>query len=222
MPKEHCLSALSASVSPPPGGIPSTPTTASPNPVFPTRANLVAFTTPTPKIPFFCPPRTDPAYVFLCSWREKYADQSVLLFVGKFLYRARISFSVFGLSDSVNRFLFFLKFIAMSNFSNFEPSSCSLLLICSLLLVCMFLYDIFWVFLSDRFFGANVMVSVTTQKASNPLHKVAASLNLPGLQLITKKLELPVKVVFPRNLFAGLVPGSSSTDYIMLGLGDMV
>ncbi|RWW09720.1 hypothetical protein GW17_00026773 [Ensete ventricosum] len=65
------------------------------------------------------------------------------------------------------------------------------------------------------------MVSVTTQKASNPLHKVAASLNLPGLQLITKKLELPVKVVFPRNLCAGLVPGSSSTDYIMLGLGDM-
>ncbi|RRT74680.1 hypothetical protein B296_00019757 [Ensete ventricosum] len=194
MPKEHCLSALSASLSPPPSGIPSTPTTASPNPVFPTRANLVAFTTPTPNIPFFCPPRTDPACVFLCSWREKYADQSVLLFVGKFLYRARISFSVFGLSDSVNRFLFFLKFIAMSNFSNFEPS----------------------------FFGANVMVSVTTQKASNPLHKVAASLNLPGLQLITKKLELPVKVVFPRNLFAGLVPGSSSTDYIMLGLGDMV
>lgn len=90
--------------------------------------------------------------------------------------------------------------------------------ICSLLLVCLFLYDIFWVFLSERFFGANVMVSVTTQKASNPLHKVAASLSLPGLQLITKKLELPVKVVFPRNLFFG----SSSTDYIMLGLGDMV
>lgn len=94
--------------------------------------------------------------------------------------------------------------------------------ICSLLLVCLFLYDIFWVFLSERFLGANVMVSVATQKASNPLHNVATSLSLPGLQLITEKLELPVKVVFPRNLFPGLVPGSSSTDYIMLVLGDMV
>ncbi|XP_064982410.1 signal peptide peptidase-like 1 [Musa acuminata AAA Group] len=93
--------------------------------------------------------------------------------------------------------------------------------ICSLLLVCLFLYDIFWVFLSERFLGANVMVSVATQKASNPLHNVATSLSLPGLQLITEKLELPVKVVFPRNLFPGLVPGSSSTDYIMLVLGDM-
>ncbi|KAK1607101.1 hypothetical protein QYE76_030774 [Lolium multiflorum] len=42
--------------------------------------------------------------------------------------------------------------------------------ICSLLLVCLFVYDVFWVFFSERFFGANVMVSVATQKASNPVH----------------------------------------------------
>jgi hypothetical protein len=42
------------------------------------------------------------------------------------------------------------------------------------------------------------------------------------LQLITKKLELPVKLVFPRNLLGGIVPGSSPGDYMMLGLGDMV
>ena len=35
--------------------------------------------------------------------------------------------------------------------------------ICSLLLVCLFVYDIFWVFFSERYFGANVMVSVATQ-----------------------------------------------------------
>ena len=66
------------------------------------------------------------------------------------------------------------------------------------------------------------MVSVATQKASNPVHTVANKLSLPGLQLITKKLELPVKLVFPRNLLGGIVPGSNPGDYMMLGLGDMV
>lgn len=93
--------------------------------------------------------------------------------------------------------------------------------ICAMLLVCLFVYDIFWVFYSERFFGANVMVSVATQQASNPVHTVANSLSLPGLQLITKKLELPVKIVFPRNLLGGVVPGNSATDFMMLGLGDM-
>ncbi|GMH08983.1 hypothetical protein Nepgr_010823 [Nepenthes gracilis] len=93
--------------------------------------------------------------------------------------------------------------------------------ICAMLLVCLFVYDIFWVFYSERFFGANVMVSVATQQASNPVHTVARSLSLPGLQLITKKLELPVKIVFPRNLLGGLVPGGNATEFMMLGLGDM-
>ncbi|KAE8662135.1 Signal peptide peptidase-like 1 [Hibiscus syriacus] len=93
--------------------------------------------------------------------------------------------------------------------------------ICAMLLVCLFVYDIFWVFFSERFFGANVMVSVATQQASNPVHTVANSLSLPGLQLITKKLELPVKIVFPRNLLGGASPDGSSADFMMLGLGDM-
>ncbi|WCJ36664.1 SIGNAL PEPTIDE PEPTIDASE-LIKE 1 [Euphorbia peplus] len=93
--------------------------------------------------------------------------------------------------------------------------------ICAMLLACLFVYDIFWVFFSERFFGANVMVSVATQQASNPVHTVANSLSLPGLQMITKKLELPVKIVFPRNLFGGSVPGESARDFMMLGLGDM-
>lgn len=93
--------------------------------------------------------------------------------------------------------------------------------ICAMLLLCLFVYDIFWVFFSERFFGANVMVSVATQQASNPVHTVATSLSLPGLQLITKKLELPVKIVFPRNLFGGVVPEGNTVDFMMLGLGDM-
>ncbi|CAH9059389.1 unnamed protein product [Cuscuta epithymum] len=93
--------------------------------------------------------------------------------------------------------------------------------ICAVLLLCLFVYDIFWVFFSERFFGVNVMVSVATQQASNPVHTVANSLSLPGLQLITKKLELPVKIVFPRNLFGSLVPGNAASDFMMLGLGDM-
>ncbi|KAM7504764.1 hypothetical protein LguiB_003668 [Lonicera macranthoides] len=93
--------------------------------------------------------------------------------------------------------------------------------ICAMLLCCLFVYDIFWVFYSERFFGANVMVSVATQQASNPVHTVANSLSLPGLQLITKKLELPVKIVFPRNLLGGVLPGNNAAEFMMLGLGDM-
>lgn len=93
--------------------------------------------------------------------------------------------------------------------------------VCAMLLVCLFLYDIFWVFYSERFFGANVMVSVATQQSSNPVHIVANRLSLPGLQLITKKLELPVKIVFPRNLLGGVMPGYAAVDFMMLGLGDM-
>lgn len=94
--------------------------------------------------------------------------------------------------------------------------------ICAMLLLCLFVYDIFWVFYSERFFGANVMVSVATQQASNPMHTVASSLSLPGLQLITKKLELPVKIIFPRNLLGRVIPGTSASEFMMLGLGDMV
>lgn len=93
--------------------------------------------------------------------------------------------------------------------------------ICALLLVCLFVYDIFWVFFSEHFFGANVMVSVAMQQASNPVHTVANTLKLPGFQAITKKLELPVKLVFPRNLLGGAVPSSTGTEFMMLGLGDM-
>ncbi|CAA6666578.1 unnamed protein product [Spirodela intermedia] len=93
--------------------------------------------------------------------------------------------------------------------------------ICSLLLICLFVYDVFWVFFSEMFFGENVMVTVATQKASNPVHTVANSLSLPGLQLITKKLELPVKLVFPRNLMDAIFTSSDTMDYMMLGLGDM-
>ncbi|KAL6541605.1 Signal peptide peptidase-like 1 [Orobanche gracilis] len=93
--------------------------------------------------------------------------------------------------------------------------------ICVMLLFCLFVYDIFWVFYSERFFGANVMVSVATQQASNPVHTVVDSLNLPGLQLITKNLELPVKIVFPRNMLGGVVLGNNVSDYMILGLGDM-
>ncbi|CAI9768195.1 unnamed protein product [Fraxinus pennsylvanica] len=75
--------------------------------------------------------------------------------------------------------------------------------------------------LLERIFGENVMVSVATQQASNPVHTVANGLSLPGLQLITKKLELPVKIVFPRNMLGSAIPGNSGSDYMMLGLGDM-
>ncbi|KAF7813161.1 signal peptide peptidase-like 1 [Senna tora] len=93
--------------------------------------------------------------------------------------------------------------------------------ICAMLLLCLFVYDIFWVFFSEIFFGANVMVSVATQQASNPFHTLANSLSLPGAQVITKKLEMPGKIVIPLNLFSGVLHGENAANFMILGLGDM-
>lgn len=51
--------------------------------------------------------------------------------------------------------------------------------ICAMLLLCLFVYDIFWVFFSERCFGAKIMVSVATQEGSTPVHTVANRLNVP-------------------------------------------
>ncbi|CAI5479047.1 unnamed protein product [Closterium sp. Yama58-4] len=111
-----------------------------------------------------------------------------------------------------------------------RPLPCSPLpsQVCALLLACLFLYDIFWVFFSHRFFGANVMLSVATQHAHNPAHSVAHSLRLPSAvaKSIVREIELPVKLLFPRDLFGELnVFGAKgqgrARDFMVLGLGDM-
>merc|ERR1719321_14626 len=61
----------------------------------------------------------------------------------------------------------------------------------AILLVGLFFYDIFWVF------GTDVMVTVAT------------------------KFDAPIKVIFPRNLWA-LLDGQQDVQYSMLGLGDIV
>ena len=77
--------------------------------------------------------------------------------------------------------------------------------ICVMLLVCLFVHDMFWVFFSEIFFGANVMVLVAAQQASNFVRIVSNNLSLPRLQLITNKLKLSMKIVFSKNLFGGVV-----------------
>jgi len=71
-------------------------------------------------------------------------------------------------------------------------------------LVCLLVYDIFWVFFSERFFGANVMVTVATTAAHNPLSTVASKL---GFDAVVSTIQLPMKVIW---------------GYHMLGLGDIV
>lgn len=88
--------------------------------------------------------------------------------------------------------------------------------VCAMLLLCLFVHDIFWVFYSQRLFGANVMVSVATQLASSPVCTAANSFSLPGLQLITRKLELLVKIVFRINL--GLIHHHIAISYFPLFL----
>lgn len=44
--------------------------------------------------------------------------------------------------------------------------------VASLLLATLFVYDVFWVFYSSRVFGDNVMLSVASQQAHNPLSSI--------------------------------------------------
>lgn len=154
---------------------------------------------------------SDP-YVSQCCSKPFTRIQSLLLFVCIALVMAWIVSGHWILNNilGISLCIAFVSHVRLPNIK-----------ICAMLLFCLFLYDIFWVFYSERIFGANVMVSVATQQASNPVHTVADSLSLPGLQLITKKLELPVKIVFPRNMLGGATPGNNASEYMMLGLGDM-
>lgn len=93
--------------------------------------------------------------------------------------------------------------------------------ICSILLISLFFYDIFWVFFSEYFFGANVMVTVASQKAVNPVHTVASHLHLA--KSVARKIDLPVKLLIPRNILGSVFSGEvDPREFLMLGLGDMV
>lgn len=69
----------------------------------------------------------------------------------------------------------------------------------------LFLYDIFWVFLSHHFFGENVMLAVATREAQNPAAVLAQHLHLEAH--VSPSLQLPAKIIF---------------GPLMLGLGDIV
>jgi len=88
----------------------------------------------------------------------------------------------------------------------------SSLKVATICLVSLFVYDIFWVFFSERIFGQNVMVEVAQKAASNPVRAVGRNLNLPFLKAAVRNLQLPFKLMFP-NLVS---PGFS-----ILGLGDI-
>mmetsp|Transcript_13440 Transcript_13440/g.27424 ORF Transcript_13440/g.27424 Transcript_13440/m.27424 type:complete len:365 (-) Transcript_13440:1145-2239(-) len=79
-----------------------------------------------------------------------------------------------------------------------------------ILLFGLFLYDIFWVFFSERIFGKNVMVEVASQSAPNPLSLIADKMKLPISPVQT--LPLPAKLIFPHP----------QGGYSILGLGDIV
>jgi signal peptide peptidase-like protein 3 len=74
------------------------------------------------------------------------------------------------------------------------------------------LYDIYWVFFSEYFFHKNVMVTVATKVASNPIQSLGERFSIPLLRHFKRHLELPVKLIIPA------VPHGR---YMMLGLGDI-
>ena len=77
----------------------------------------------------------------------------------------------------------------------------------------LFLYDIFWVFLSPYFFGHNVMVVVAEKQAASPIQQAGEHFNIPFLKQFVPRLELPLKLILPSD--------STPGRYVMLGLGDM-
>jgi len=76
-------------------------------------------------------------------------------------------------------------------------------------------------FFSEQLFGSNVMVTVATRQTSNPVHTVASSLNMQNISnVVAKKLDLPLKLVFPRS-FWNVSQENFRSQYLMIGLGDL-
>ena len=89
---------------------------------------------------------------------------------------------------------------------------------CTLLLSCLFVYDVFWVFVSPRFFGESVMVTVATKQSNSPIQALAHTLHILLPAVFALHLDLPVKLLVPRSLLNRSQP---TDDFLLLGLGDV-
>lgn len=74
--------------------------------------------------------------------------------------------------------------------------------IATLVLVLLFFYDIFWVFYSSSIFGDNVMLSVATKQAINPLATLAGIVGLENYVVAT--LDPPIKLISWNGHILGL------------------
>eukprot|EP00741_Cyanophora_paradoxa_P022902 tig00021525_g22122.t1 len=89
--------------------------------------------------------------------------------------------------------------------------------VATILLGALFFYDVFWVFYSKPLFGENVMVKVATQPTQNPAQKLAEVLKVPKALQPVAELQLPVKLIVPRDL----IWADPEKGALMLGLGDI-
>ncbi|CAG9467244.1 unnamed protein product [Pedinophyceae sp. YPF-701] len=123
------------------------------------------------------------------------------------------------LNDVICAFLgcMFISFVRLPN-----------LRICALLFGGLFVYDVFWVFFSERIFGDNVMAKVATDAATNPLEQAAELTHWQWLiDHLAHHLDLPVKFLVP--LAAPQAAGDDDGDagkfgrrqFMLLGLGDV-
>lgn len=107
--------------------------------------------------------------------------------------------------------------------------------VATLLLFALLLYDAYWVFLSHKHFGDNVMVHVATQEAANPVHTAAAAVAaaaIPGGEqavaalLPVTRLSPPNKLEFPvlqwrPHAAATDGAGGTTTDSAVAGNADL-
>eukprot|EP00117_Sycon_ciliatum_P000287 scpid57760/ scgid6411/ Signal peptide peptidase-like 3; Intramembrane protease 2; Presenilin homologous protein 1; Presenilin-like protein 4 len=80
------------------------------------------------------------------------------------------------------------------------------------LFVSLMIYDVFWVFFSERIFHKNVMMDVAMKQASNPVGVIANKVGLPEVAKSSPKIMLPGKFV---------MHGIFSDGSGVLGLGDV-
>jgi len=102
-----------------------------------------------------------------------------------------------------------LTFISVLRFPSLKLAALALSLL--------FVYDFFWVFMSEGFFHKNVMVSVATSKAQSPIGQLAR-LHIPIVSALASRVSAAPTVELPLKL---LMPTGADGEYNILGLGDM-
>jgi Signal peptide peptidase len=176
-------------------------------------------------IPLFSPSSAGPSALTLTSW------QLIRQYTGPCVVGAAVALAWAWSNNSwfFGNLLGVAFCVAMVSLIRLPSVKLSVIILCGL-----FIYDLFFVFLSPMLFGKNVMVEVATQKGDNPANTVVNAVEsvlpvqLPEAVRPAIKLDPPNKLVFPIPQYHNFVDQRDGKVYsrwfihaMMLGLGDL-